>query len=428
MASPNAAWYERGRDRVMLGVVIAGALLLPLVVNPRDSYDTFRLPKVLSFLAEGMVVAAVYFAAVVLGGRWVTSWRERWVWLPVGAFAVMALVTALSTKPSLSAAALVTGAATLAIFLATVSVARSRGWMLLGVPLIAAAANALLVMVEEAKLWMPFGVKSGVAHHLQCSALVGNPNEVGAYLGAAALAAIAALSVRDSKWAMGAGALVLVAGLLASQTLTAAGALTAAAFAMFARSSPKQALRTIAAGIVLVVLVFTLYTPFRTRVANMASWAKQGNYNTLLTDRLTPFTTAAMMFADRPVTGTGPGTFAWHYYDYKLRAEARYPLLREAWNRGVNYGEVHNDHLQVLAEGGILGYAAFVALLAALATISSTAPGSDGDARRRFAWRLAMPLAIYWIVLSLAQFPLETPVVRALLVHLAALCVAWRSS
>jgi hypothetical protein len=428
MASDDAAWLERGRDRAMLGVVIAGAFLLPLVVNPRDSYDTFRLPKALLFLAEGMLVAAVYFAAVLLGGRWGAAWRPRWVWLPVGAFAVMAVVTGLSTKPSLSASALATGAATLAIFLATVSVARSRGWLLLVVPLVAAVANALLVMVEETKLWMPFGVKSGVAHHLQCSALVGNPNEVGAYLGAAALAAIAAVSVRESKRAAALAALVLMAGLLATQTLTATAALTVAAFVMFARSSPKHALRAIAAGVVAVVLVFTLYTPFRTRVANMVSWAKQGNYNTLLTDRLTPFTTAAMMFADHPIAGTGPGTFAWHYYDYKLRAEARYPLLREAWNRGVNYGEVHNDHLQVLAEGGILGYAAFVALLASLAGISVMNPGGDADARRRFAWRFALPLAIYWIVLSLAQFPLETPVVRGLLVHLAALCVAWRSS
>ena len=129
------------------------------------------------------------------------------------------------------------------------------------------------------------------------------------------------------------------------------------------------------------------------------------------------------MFTDHPLTGVGPGAFAWHYYDYKIRAEQRVPSLRLAYHRGSNAGEAHNDHLQVLAEGGVLGYAAFAAVMIALGSLSFRAPKTA-----TFARRLALPLAIYWVVLSLAQFPLETTVVRSLLVHLAALCVAWRES
>jgi len=77
----------------------------------------------------------------------------------------------------------------------------------------------------------------------------------------------------------------------------------------------------------------------------------------------------------------------------------------------------------VLAEGGVIGYTAFLGALAALASFSIGARGTNEW--QRFARRLALPLAIYWIVLSLAQFPLGTTIVRGLLVHFAAICAAW---
>jgi O-antigen ligase len=132
------------------------------------------------------------------------------------------------------------------------------------------------------------------------------------------------------------------------------------------------------------------------------------------------------MFVDHPLTGVGPGAFAWQYYDYKIRAEQRYPSLRHAYNRGINFAEVHNDHLQALAEGGIIGYGAFIVLTGALGLLSFTIPARAPDWRQRFAHRLALPLAVFWIVLSIAQFPMETTVIRGLVVHLAALCVGWR--
>ncbi|MGZ8832538.1 MAG: hypothetical protein ACXW19_04995, partial [Thermoanaerobaculia bacterium] len=70
----------------------------------------------------------------------------------------------------------------------------------------------------------------------------------------------------------------------------------------------------------------------------------------------------------------------------------------------------------------------FGALLGALACVSFTIPANAPDERQRFARRLGLSLAVFWAVLSLAQFPLETTVVRSLLVHLAALCVGWRTS
>src|SRR5207244_4449739 len=177
-----------------------------------------------------------------------------------------------------------------------------------------------------------------------------------------------------------------------------------AALAMSAIASWKNALRALAAVVLAGLLVIALVAPLRRRAMNMGHWLKSGEYNNVLTERLTPFIAAWTMFTDHPLTGVGPGALAWHYYDYKIRAEQRVPSLRLAYHRGSNAGEAHNDHLQVLAEGGVLGYAAFASVIIALGSLSFRAPKTA-----TFARRLALPLAIYWRVLSLAPFPLEAP-------------------
>jgi O-antigen ligase len=401
---------------VCLPLVLAGAFALPLVFV-RDAFDRFRLPKELFLRGEAILLISVSLAALLLGARFPRfNWRDRSIALPLAAFGVMVVLTIASTKPALSAHALVAAASTLAVYFATIAAARNRASIVAIVPLVAAVLNALLVIIEELNLWMPFGEQAGTLHHLQCTAFVGNPNEVGAYLGAAALACLAMIS-----WRTVPALLILATGLLASRTLTAMIAFAVAALALFAISSLKNAIRFAAAGAVLAIVLVISVAPLRTRATNMIQWLRHGDYNTLLTERLTPFVAAAEMFADHPITGAGPGTFAWHYYDYKIAAEVRHPSLRRAYNRGVNYGEVHNDHLQVLAEGGILGGVTFIALLVALASLSFSSANP-------FVRRMALPLALYWFVLSLAQFPLESTVVRILLVHFAALCVAWRDA
>jgi O-antigen ligase len=197
---------------------------------------------------------------------------------------------------------------------------------------------------------------------------------------------------------------------------------------MIVISSWRKAIAVAAIVAVTAVLIVVLVAPFRTRATHVITWVRAGDYNAIFTDRFTPFVAAWSMFEDHPLVGVGPGAFAWQYYDYKIRAEQRYPSLRNAYNRGTNYGEVHNDHLQALAEGGVIGYGAFVALIGALGTLSFTIPANAPNWRQRFAHQLALPLAVFWIVLSVAQFPMETTVVRTLVVHFAALCVGWRRS
>jgi O-antigen ligase len=160
----------------------------------------------------------------------------------------------------------------------------------------------------------------------------------------------------------------------------------------------------------------------------MTEWFRAGEYNALLTDRLAPFAAASLMTQDHPWIGVGPGAFGWNYFTYKVRAEQRHPELRKAWSRGINYGEVHNDHLQVLAEGGVVGYALFLTCVILLASISWRQRIGDAPPPAKFALLLALPLAVLWLVVSIAQFPLETTAVRMIIVHFAALCATWRPS
>lgn len=426
-ASPMTNRAERWREVATFAIVLAGAFGFALVFS-RDSYDMFRLPKTLFLQAEAILLAAVALIALVLGAPIARPrWSEPAVFFPLLAMAAMLAVTATSTRTELSVHSLGPALATLAIFLATAAVAREHGWPLVIAPIAAALVNAIILIAQATKLWMPFGMTEGLSHHLQCTALIGNPNEVGGYAGTAALAGVAAVAVRRSVSTIVPAAILFIA-LIVSRSLTAMIAFTVAAVLVFAMSSWRRIVRDGVVAIIVAVVLFALIAPLRTRAANIVRWAKSGEYNAILTERLTPFVAASLMIADRPLTGVGPGAFAWHYYDYKLHAEKRFPSLRSAYNRGLNYGEVHNDHLQVLAEGGLVGYAAFVVILGALAAISLRIPAGAWTERAQFARRLALPLAVFWIILSLAQFPLETPVVRGLLVHFAALCAAWRSS
>jgi len=425
------ARIDRWRELATFALVLAGALALPLVFR-LDPSAMFRLPKAMFLRAEAILLVSITLAAILASAPIPRPrWRDSWLLLPLAALAAFVFLTLTSTNREQSIGALGSAIATAVVFFATVAAARSGGWLLVAAPLVAAVTNALLVIVEETNLWMPFGVQAGLPHHLQCNALIGNPNEIGGYLGAAALAIMAVIAARDRTNRGNMRdiliATVLVIALIACQTLTAILAFAAAAFSMIVISSWRNAVRVALIAVITGVLLVSLVAPFRLRTINVVTWIRTGDYNALVTDRLTPFVAAWSMFTDHPLTGVGPGAFAWQYYDYKIQAEQRYPSLRHAYNRGVNFGEVHNDHLQALAEGGIIGYGAFLALIGSLGFLSFTIPPTAPDWRRRFAHHLALPLAVFWIVLSIAQFPMETTVIRALVVYLAALCVGWRN-
>jgi O-antigen ligase len=120
--------------------------------------------------------------------------------------------------------------------------------------------------------------------------------------------------------------------------------------------------------------------------------------------------------------GVGPGVFSALYMPYKLRLDSRNPEWIRVGNQ--NFGEVHNDHLQLLAETGLPGYALFVLALALLARLSFR-KRDEPDERMRFVHMFAFPAASAFAVLALAHFPMQVTSTMAPAVYIAALCFAW---
>jgi O-antigen ligase len=398
--------------------------VLPLLVAPGVK-DTFRLPKDVLFRAEAIVLAGIWVVAAI--ERWRPLRYRRFELLALAIVTWSAITTLLSTNRSRSLDAFVTVLAGAVIFLATIGLARRRRNVgLLWIAIVPALINALVGTLQELDIWNPFNLPAELPHHLRSTALIGNPNDAGGYLAAIALAALAAsFALRNRRVLFAAAACVLTIGLIVNQTLTGIVALLVAAMAMLALRS----WRVFAAGalttIVVIFIATLVFSPLRERAKNVSDWLREGNYNAITTQRLTPFAAALMMARDHPLFGVGPGCFSWQYFPYKLKAEGLYPALRASANRATNFGEVHNDHLQVLAEGGVPAYALLLAAVVCTAAISIRKRPTAADETQRFASFLALPLACGFLVLALAQFPLELTAVFSQFLFLSALCVGW---
>ena len=115
-------------------IVLAGSVAVTFMFVP-DAYDPFRYPKALVYEGEAILLLALAAAAVILGARpSKIDWRDRRLAVPLFAFTVMAVLTVTSTRPALSASALVAGAATLVVFLATFASSRDGSWIVVAVP------------------------------------------------------------------------------------------------------------------------------------------------------------------------------------------------------------------------------------------------------------------------------------------------------
>ena len=416
-------WRGRWSDRT----VAAFTLLIPLFVVV-GAKDTFRVPKDVLFRAEAIVLVALYVAAAIVRAphHWQFDWKKPSVAIPMIALLWTAVAALVSTNRARSVDSLVTVAAAVVIFFATVEFAKRRGFKTLFFILIPAVVNTVVAALQEFSIWQPFQAPPGVTHHQQSTALIGNPNDAGCYLAAGALAAIvAAIASREYRKAFAAAAAVLAIGLLINQTLTAILAFGIAMFVAFAVRSWRRAIVAAVATVIVVVLAIAFYPPLTQRAHNMREWLRSGNYNAMLTSRGTPFAAATLMARDHPLAGVGPGCFAWQYFPYKIEAEKQFPSLRLAYGRGSNYGEVHNDHLQVLAEAGVPGYAVMIAAIVTLAMMTRSRASAVADDRREFTHMLALPLAVEFFVLALAQFPMELTAAMSQFIFLAALCAAW---
>ena len=412
-------------------VTLALGLLIIGVYVSKASNDPFRLPKELAFRTEAILLLLIgVFVATQKRGTWgeVVRGIAPAEWAVCIAIALWtALTTYTSQNRPLSEESIVTVLAAIVIFLATRRIAPHLPMLAFELSLIPVIVNAVLAVLQEYRIWNPFTFPADAIGHQQTTALIGNPNDVGAYLVAPAVAtAIAAVVVHGwRRWIYVALLPVEVAGLVASGTRTALIAFVAGLIAFVLIRPLRQAL--IAAAVLVAVVAFATRpsTLLGQTIGTLIDAAQHRQYDVVFSERLVPFLSAADMARSHPVAGVGPGCFKYEFMDERFAIESKYP---KKWTAGwpQNFGETHNDHLQVAAETGLPGYALFLAAVLILA-IRWRRPqaGAPDTPQRVFAHALRAPLAVTFFVLCLAQFPLQIAAPRLMFLTLAGLATGW---
>jgi O-antigen ligase len=409
----------------------AGIVLIPTFYTG-GALDAFRLPKEMAFRAEAIALALTgAFAATAPHARWRDALKTvpRREWGLLGAIAFWCIVTTLtSSNRALSEASVVTVAAALLVYVATRLIAPTLRIPVLFVVFAGAFANAVLVTLQELRIWNPFVFPAEITAHGQSVGLLGNPNDVGTLLaGPAIVALIAAVAVRGwQRVLFGTAAVVLFGGVAMSQTRTAMIAFVAGAIVAALLRPWRQAIAVAVLLILFAAVALRPSTGIRANFSRLVTAARQRDYPILFSERAVPFLSAIEMIRANPIAGVGPGCFKYHFMLTRLALEKRYP---PSWTRGwpMNFGETHNDHLQVAAETGLPGYALLAAAIAYLAipvrrrrdnVTPRTAEQTVGHAIRA-------PLAATFFVIAIAQFPLQIAAPRLMFLTLGAIAISW---
>ncbi len=395
-----------------------------------SAIDVFRLPKEIAFRTEAILLAVLL---VFLGTR-KDGWRVLRDGLPLPDLVLPALITVwtlvttlTSTNRPLSIESLITVASGAVIFLVTRRVAPHLPLLAIDACFAIASINAVVVTLQEYTGWNPFVFPSEARGHISSTALIGNPNDVGSYLVMPAVAAIVAVAtVRGRRRIVYAlFTIVLGVGLVASGTRTAMIAFACGVVAFALLRPIRQSLVTLLIFLVAAGVVLRPSTRVGQRARDTIAAARARHYDVLFSERLPPFLSALDMFRSHPILGVGPGTFKYHFMDARMEIEKHYP---PSWTKGwpMNFGETHNDHLQTAAETGLPGYLLFLAAACVVGVRGRwRLEGVNVPATARFAHTLRAPLAVTFLVLCLAQFPLQIAAPRIMILTLAALSLGW---
>lgn len=401
----------------------ATLVVVPLVYAA--GHDVYRLPKQLVFEALALIVFAACAVVSIVDPQRGILQRLRdhrdAVILTLAAIGWTAIGACVSTHRLLSGDTLFWVVCCSAFFLATLALAERRPlWSTVAV-LAVAVVNTLVALLQRLQVWTPFTFQEGLTVRARITAYLGNPDDVGVYLLLPTIAAavLAVVTSGRARILCGAVALLLMGGLVVTETLTALIAFAVALVVLIFRLSRRAVFGVALGAVVLVALLFVLRLPVTARLQTIAAQVLAGEFHAASSERLEGFHTAWAMFADHPLFGVGPGCFAYWYLPYDIRLGVDHP---EYLVSGQNFHDVHNDHLQLLATTGIAGYAIF---LAALIRFGAFARGAAADARARFARLFALPAALAVGLATLGSFPLELAASTQVFLYFAALTAAW---
>jgi len=407
-------------ERAAWWLIVSAVVIVPLFVSLRGN-ETFRTPKDSLFLAFGLV------AGVFVIARGIKPRRTAPL-LALAALAWTVIATIASENRTISIRTLVWVAAAAAFVIAVDTFGRKRSPLVIAFPLIPAAINALLFLLQRFHLWNPMRFPDSVPDQFRFTALIGNPDDVGSFLVAPAVIAVAlVLSDRGRRALWTPLSILLVAALLTGR-VTPVLALGAAMLTIGFLRSRRGGIIATAAVIVIGIVLVTGYGPLRERAESIMSNVRAHDYASATSGRITPSLAAAEMAKQHPLFGVGPGCFGFEYFPYKLAVEQAHPHLRKAYSSSFSYGETHDDYLQTLAETGIVGLAILLAAIVVLARSSRRTEVDDDEEpslRDEIRRTTALPLAVGVAVLCLAHFPLHLAASTIVLLYAGTLCVAW---
>jgi hypothetical protein len=413
-----------GVFQTSLWVLVAATLAVTPLVVMRPALDIFRTPKDVFFQTMALAIFAVGVGGALLSDRIAESIRthRKAVAIAAGAVAWTGVTSLLSIRTDVSMFKTLTVFCLAVLFTAAIWVTWQRGVWALLVVIAPAVINAIVAVLQSLGSTALFVVVSENTR-LSTTALIGNPNELGGYFVLPMLASIAsAVAWPRLRWLWATTALLLAFGIAAAQSVTSIIAAASGVGAiLFLPATRRFRWLAVAAFLVLGTAV-SLHPGVRARMRTLAVEARAGNLSEMTSFRLPAFAVAFEMFRDHPGVGVGPGVFSAIYMPYKVNLDSRNPELIRVGNQ--NFGEVHNDHLQLLAETGLPGYALFVMALALLARLSFR-KRDEPDERTRFVHMFAFPATIAFAVLALAHFPMQLTSTMVPAVYIAALCFAW---
>ena len=175
-------------ERAVLVALAAGLIVIPTVFT--SGADLFRLPKELVFRAEAIVLLmlAVFWIVISRRRTWMAGRRPEFI-LAAAVVCWTAVTTATSTNRLLSIDSLITVVAAVVIFIATCLAARTVSLVAVDVLMIGSCVNAVIIILQELKIWTPFAPSPGTATHYGSVGLLGNANDVGTFLAGPAAAA-----------------------------------------------------------------------------------------------------------------------------------------------------------------------------------------------------------------------------------------------
>ncbi len=389
-------------------------LSVPFVLDSAQK-DAFRLPKAL--LAETLALLSLFFLAFAWQGP--KEWRRLLAAPFVAAFGPFLVIATLLSFTSPHAAHVHRGLAglwigALAVWGWSVGFSRRELRQALTFHLVPASILAAVAILQFHGIYQPYSFV-GIAEtsRFAIGSLAGNVGDLAACLVLPVLLAQAELA-REKRVGFSAVALVLcLYGLVVTQTFSAIAGVAAGTLVFWTlRISRRRAAIAVATLAGTVVLVLALVGPFRERSLAKIDEIARGDWNSVLTGRLDGWRAAVWMASEHPLTGVGIGAYRTEFISAKTA------LLREGVTffpeqMNIVFANAHNELLEVAAETGWLGLAAFVyglvllarRLLGWRAAARAAAPAASADSSAE------SPTALAWAgitaigVLSLANFP-----------------------